>query len=618
VARGGRACAALAAAAAMALAASSSAVAQQSPSPSVVNPWADTFLSRRVADGAAPGVVVAILLDGTIVTLRGYGFADPERRVPMDPAATLIRLGGVTHIATAATALAAAESSIVRLQQDVHPLWERAKLTVQGPSTVTLQDLLTHSAGFGDRILGQFTPGKTELQPLVPYLNAAMPPLSLRPGTAVMPSAHALSLAGVTLEAASGQSLQELSRRLVFGPLAMDNTTFEPRVPPGVLSRMAVGHRWARDGLEAVPYDYAQTYPAVGLVTTAGDMARLLQAIHRGGSSDIGARVWSEDLNRTLTSRRATHDASMAGRSLALVETQVAGRAVWKLDGLANGFSASLTIAPDLGLAVFIAANAGTFRGFSDLSPAGELVRGFSLDMIQALFPAPPPPVQARNIAPDDRADFGGVYHTATIDRDTPLKFLRLLSSVRVEDQSDVRINVDGEPFQKVGLDLFQNGPNFVKFLRDEDGRVTHLLRPNEVFERTPLFEHDGVQRAFMYFVLAAFGIGAFVSLLGLVLRWRGARANALGLLSAGGGLALIAWFAWQAANFSVGVAYAHGVEGLPFPLWAWFSPLILAPLVFLYALFGVGIRNFNRYTLIGIALGWAAFYPVLRTWNFV
>jgi CubicO group peptidase (beta-lactamase class C family) len=589
------------------------------PAPAAIEKRAENVLTAAVAGGAAPGVVVAIVLDGEIVHLRGYGFTDTVPTRNMGGSNTLVRLGGVSHVVTAAVALAAAEAGTIRLQQDVHPLWERAGLTVRGPSTVTMQDLLTHYAGFGDRILGQFAPREADWRPLAMYLGGAMPPPVLRPGTATFPSAHALALAGLTLEAAGGLPFPTLASRLVFAPLGMDFTTFEPRLPAPALESLATGHRWAPGGPRPVPYDYPQTFPAVGLVTSARDMAQLLQAILRGGVSPAGTRLWSEESNRLLLTRRATNDASMAGRSYAFVETRVGGRTLWKNDGLANGFSASMAIAPDIGLGVFIAANAGTFRGLGDLSPAGALVRDFAADLIESLWPpVQPAAVPVRKIAPDDRADFGGTYRDATIDGDTPLKFLRLLTSVRVADQSDVRIVVAGEVYQKVGLDLFQNGPRFVKFLRDADGNLTHLLRPNEVLERAPLFETDAIQRGFLAITLALLGAGAFVSLLGLVLRWRGARANVVGFLSAGGGLALMAWFAWQVANFSVGVAFVGGIAGMPFPKLAWLPPLILAPLAFLYALFGIGIRNVNRYSLIGIAIGWAAFYPLLRTWNFL
>lgn len=593
------------------------AAAQESPNAAAVAAWADQYVAKRLADGKVPGAVVGIVLGGQIVHLKGYGFADEAHAKAMDPAQTLMRVGGLSQAVTTVTAIAASEAGILRLNQDLHPVWAKANLTVEGPTTVTLQDLLTHRAGFGDRILGQAAPEEADWEPLRDYLAHAMPPQILTGGNSVFPSAHGLSLAGLSIEVAAGQPLDAVAQRLVFAPLAMDSTTIAPQLSAASRARLATGHHWGLEGLEPVPYDFARTYPAAGVVSNATDMARLMRAILVGGTGPNDARVWSAEANRDLVTRRATNDPSMVGRSFAFVETPLGGRTLWKLDGLARGFGASMTLVPDIGLGVFIAANAGMYEGPEFLSPSGAMVTEMSRDLVAALWPAVPvSAVAVRNIAPDDRADYLGTYRDATVDPDTPLKVLRLRTAVRVEDQSDTRIVIDGVTFLKVGLDLFQAGPDFVRFVRDGDGNVTHMLRPNEVLSHAPAFEGDLVQRLFMAFVLLMFGIGAGVSITGLVRRWRGTWANVIGLLSAGGGLALIAWFAWQVANLSLGTAYVHGIPGLPYPAWVWLPPLLLAPASFAYALFGIGIPNFNRYTLIGIGIGWAAFFPVLNTWN--
>ncbi len=560
---------------------------------------------------------MAIVLNGQIVHLKGYGFADEAHSKAMDPAQTLMRIGGLSQAVTTVTAIAASEAGILRLNQDLHPVWAKANLTVEGPTTVTMQDLLTHRAGFGDRILGQVAPEEADWEPLRDYLARAMPPQILTGGNSVFPSAHGIALAGLSIETAAGQPLDAVAQRLVFTPLAMDATTIAPQLSAASRARLATGHHWGLEGLEPVPYDFARTYPAVGVVSNATDMGRLMRAILVGGTGANDARAWSAEANRELFTRRAANDPSMAGRSLAFVETPMGGRTLWKLEGIARGFGASMTLVPDIGLGVFIASNAGMYQGPESLSPSGAMVTEMSRDLVAALWPAiSAAAVPIRNIAPDDRADYLGTYRDATVDPDTPLKVLRLRTAVRVEDQSDTRIVIDGVSFQKVGLDLFQAGPDFVRFVRDGDGNVTHMLRSNEVLSHAPVFEGDLIQRLFMAFVLAMFGIGAVVSIAGLVRRWRGSIANVVGLVSAGGGLALVAWFAWQIANLSLGTAYVHGIPGLPYPLLVWLVPLLAAPASFAYALFGIGIPNFNRLTLIGIALGWAAFYPVLTTWN--
>ena len=95
------------------------------PAAEQVAAWTDAHVARRVAAGEAPGAVVAVVYNGAVILQKGYGFADSARTVPMDPERTRVRVGAVSHLATAATALAAAEAGTVRLQQDIHPLWER-------------------------------------------------------------------------------------------------------------------------------------------------------------------------------------------------------------------------------------------------------------------------------------------------------------------------------------------------------------------------------------------------------------------------------------------------------------------------------------------------------------
>ncbi len=586
------------------------------PAAEQVAAWTDAHVARRVAAGEAPGAVVAVVYNGAVILQKGYGFADGARTVPMDPERTRVRVGAVSHLATAATALAAAEAGTVRLQQDIHPLWERNGFSIPSPSTLTLTDLLTHSAGYADRLLGQFVAGESQLQPLREYLMAAMPPLVLQAGQAVLPSVHGLAVAGLTLEFAAGQPFPELAQRVLLTPAGMTNSTFDPKPPAAIRSTIASGHHWGAT-LEPVPLDFPSLPPASGLITTAADIAKLLQVVTNGGSKPDGTRLWSEEANGQLLMRRATNHPSMPGRSLALEQTPLGARTVWTQTGLVRGYTAQVSVVPELGLAVFIAANGGAYEGLQQLSRTGVLVHDLATEMVGALWPeTSAPTVPVRNIAPDDRADYAGQYRVAAIDKDTPLKAIRLLQSVRVDAESDVRIVIEGKQFQKIGLDLFQSGPEFVRFLRSGEGDVTYLLRGHEVWERAPVFETDTVQRAFIGIAVGLLALGALVSLAGLIVGWKRRLANAIGLVGALGGLALVGWVAWQLTHLTLGLAMAQGMAGVPFGLLLWTVPAGAAAFSFFYALFGIGIPNFNRATLIGTTLGWVLLYPVLTTWN--
>lgn len=55
------------------------------------NAWLDGFVPYALATGDIAGAEVAIVKDGAVVTERGYGFANVEKRAPVDPKVTMFR-----------------------------------------------------------------------------------------------------------------------------------------------------------------------------------------------------------------------------------------------------------------------------------------------------------------------------------------------------------------------------------------------------------------------------------------------------------------------------------------------------------------------------------------------
>src|SRR5688572_13247738 len=50
-----------------------------------VDVWLDGFLPYALRTADIPGVVVTVVKDGRILTARGFGYADVEKRTPVDP-----------------------------------------------------------------------------------------------------------------------------------------------------------------------------------------------------------------------------------------------------------------------------------------------------------------------------------------------------------------------------------------------------------------------------------------------------------------------------------------------------------------------------------------------------
>src|SRR5215218_1244410 len=61
--------------------------------PALLGAFADSVLAQEMRRAGAPGAVLVIVRDGRVVLARGYGLADVDRRVAMDPERTVLRVG---------------------------------------------------------------------------------------------------------------------------------------------------------------------------------------------------------------------------------------------------------------------------------------------------------------------------------------------------------------------------------------------------------------------------------------------------------------------------------------------------------------------------------------------
>ena len=597
-------------------------IAQSGPGAAAVNDFTQEYFERHIADGDAPGAVVAVVLDGEVVHLAGYGAADIESGRTMDPSATVMRLGSVSKPLTAIVAIEAVESGLVlSYDESLLDLLDRAGigLVTLGAGGLSLHNLLTHTSGFGDRLLGQHARTAEAWVSLGDFLGRRPPPALLPPDDAVIYSDLGLSLAGAALEQLTAEPFSDLARRLLFSRLGMTRSSFNPLLNAPLREDIAAGYRWTGAGFRAVPYDYVMTTPAVGAVSTAADMGRLMTTLLSGGIAPDGERVLDQDSVVLLTRRMATNHENMRGRAYGFSEKRVGGYTAWFHDGSVPGFSANLSLVPELSLGVFVAANAGSVVGLGALSPSARLTRGL-VEALVGLWPDRPREAVAQQVfQPDNRVDFEGAYRDAGIDRDTPFKLRGLIEQVPIDVISELRIIYDGQSYRKVGLDFFQgeeDRSDVLRFLRAPDGSISFLLLPNATLERVSPWESFRFQRRVGAIALGLIALGTLVMILALLLGWWGRLANFVGLGAGLGALGMAAWVGVQVYTFSLDVVLVNGLSGLPFPPALWMPVLALAPLSFLFALFGRGVHASNRWALVAVAVGWSFYYPVLDTWN--
>jgi CubicO group peptidase (beta-lactamase class C family) len=135
----------------------------------------DEFMARDMAELRVPGAVVAMVQDGRVILLRGYGIADSATGALVDPSTTLFRLGSVTKPVTALAALQLVEQGRLDLHRDVNEYLTAFQIPAKFERPITAHHLLTHTAGIDVRLHGTAASAENEVQPLGRYLASNLP-----------------------------------------------------------------------------------------------------------------------------------------------------------------------------------------------------------------------------------------------------------------------------------------------------------------------------------------------------------------------------------------------------------------------------------------------------------
>ena len=83
---------------------------------------------------------------GTALLHEGYGYADVDRRTPVDPARTLFRIGSVSKLFTWTAVMQLVELGKLDLDADVNQYLDFTTPATY-PQPITLKHILTHTAG---------------------------------------------------------------------------------------------------------------------------------------------------------------------------------------------------------------------------------------------------------------------------------------------------------------------------------------------------------------------------------------------------------------------------------------------------------------------------------------
>nr|WP_255699144.1 serine hydrolase domain-containing protein [Luteimonas sp. Y-2-2-4F] len=246
-----------------------------------------------MAHYGVPGVAIAVIRDGHVAHVAGYGVRDREAPGAVG-ADTLFSVGSVSKVVAAATALRLVAQDRIELDRDIDAYLDGWQVPPDPdrPGAITLRMLLSHTAGLNVHGFQDYLPGEplpTLLQTLrgeSPAKNEALRRVAA-PGAGMRYSGGGITVVQKAIEDVSGQPFERAARDAVLAPLGMTRSRFAD--PPGGDGDVAMAHD-ALGAPVARPRGW-QSFPelaASGLWTSARDLAAFVAALNGSYRRDGG------------------------------------------------------------------------------------------------------------------------------------------------------------------------------------------------------------------------------------------------------------------------------------------------------------------------------------------
>ncbi|HEY0243704.1 MAG TPA: serine hydrolase [Gemmatimonadaceae bacterium] len=256
-----------------------------------VNASLDSIMQTAIAEGAAPGGVLAVGRYGRLVHMKGYGTIDTVKSSAAVDENTVYDMASLTKvIATTTAAMILEEQGLIDLDRTVASYLP--EFNAPDKAAITVRMLITHRGG-----LEAFAPLYREFKGREQYLTQInLRPLKSLPGTETVYSDWDLILLQLVMERITSQTLDQLVAEKVFTPLGMTSTMFNPdsvkffaRIAPTEIDSVRGGlvrakvhdeNAWAMGGVSG----------HAGLFSTARDLTVFAQMLLNGGEYN-GVRI---------------------------------------------------------------------------------------------------------------------------------------------------------------------------------------------------------------------------------------------------------------------------------------------------------------------------------------
>lgn len=348
------------------------------PSDEAIVEFVDGYISRAVTERGIPGAAVVLVKDGRAFFERGYGVGDYESRRPILPEDSVLRQGSTAKLFVWVLVMQLVEEGRLDLDADVNRYLD-FRISDAFGAPITLRHLMTHTAGFADRV--PMVEWGSRDAPFAVRVRDNLPERVYAPGSTIAYSNYGAALAGYIVERLRGKPFERVVEERIFEPLSMTRSTLEQPLPEPLQPRLV--SNYSASSRTPAPFDFVGLAPAGSASISPSDMGRFVAMLMTGGRP----RVISPDtLARMAQLQKPLGPGIPTGLGLGFIVGEYQGVRYAGHGGSMTAAATDLKIFPEQGLGWYIGFNGRGVNGAA-IPLRDELLRAF-IDRFYAPAPA--------------------------------------------------------------------------------------------------------------------------------------------------------------------------------------------------------------------------------------
>jgi len=326
----------------------------------------DRYIQKGMSDWQIPGLAIAIVKDGKIVFMKGYGVTAVGSSKPINEH-TIFQIASQSKLFTATDLCLLEEQKKISLTDPVQKYLPSFAMQDEGVSKlVSIHDLLSHRLGFKN-YQGDFVFWDTDLsrQEVISSLRKLKAPYVFRQDFGYSNAAYVV--ASDIIPKVTGMSWERFTEKTLLEPLQLKETHM---LSVGMDKLPDVAHPsttcCSSDGkLVSLPFDNLDNLgPATGMISSCSDMAKWLMFQLDSGRVNGRQVVPYSVIEKTRTASTIASQDRMTAfplgfqfYCLGMGLIDYAGHSVFAHAGGSNGYRNNVTFVPAKNLGIVILTN---------------------------------------------------------------------------------------------------------------------------------------------------------------------------------------------------------------------------------------------------------------------